>query len=91
MRRRLLEQKHRALLKTREAAEQKLEAAERKLVSRGVLRLRARNQLRAEIDLQRRAVDLADERLTETAALLDESKLTIRRPARTSDHRGAGA
>ena len=67
MHRRLLEQKRRALLKTREAAEQKLEAAERKLAGRGVFRLRARNELRTEIDLQRRAVDLADERLAETA------------------------
>ena len=88
MRRRLLEQKRRALLKTRDAAERKLEAAERKLAGRGVFRLRDRNELRTEIDLQRRAVDLADERLTETAALLEESKLTIRRLDRTPDHRG---
>jgi conjugative relaxase-like TrwC/TraI family protein len=86
--RRLLEQKRRALSKTRDAAERKLEAAERQLTGRSVIRRRARDELRAEIDLQQRAIALADERLRETAALLTESKhVEIRRSDRTSQRR----
>ena len=87
MRRRLLEQRGRALSTARDAAERRLEAAERKLAGRGAFRRRGRDELRAEIELQRRAIDLTGEQLAETAALLEESKLEIRKPYRTSDHR----
>ena len=75
MRRRLLEQKRRALTKTRETAERKLEAAERKLARCGPFRRRGRDELRAEIELQRRAIDLANERLAETTRMLERSTL----------------
>jgi len=85
MRRRLLDQKRRALSKTRDAAEVRLEAAERKLALCGAFRRRARDELRAEVQLQRRAIDLAHEGLTETGALLDESKREPRRLDQTSE------
>jgi hypothetical protein len=73
-RRRLLEQKHRALSKTRHVAEERLETAERKLAKCGPLRRRTRDDLRSEIDLQRRAIDLVDEQLLETQALLQRAR-----------------
>ena len=66
MRRRLLEQKRRALAKTRDTAERRLETAERNLTRCGPLRRRARNELRTEIELQRRAIALIHEQLAET-------------------------
>jgi conjugative relaxase-like TrwC/TraI family protein len=90
MRRRLLEQKHRALLKTRDAAQRRLEQAEGKLAQSGMFRRRGRNDLRAEVELQRRAVALTNEGLTEAAALLEESKLEIRRDDRVEPHTAEG-
>lgn len=63
---RLLEQKRRALTKTREAAERKLEIAERQLEQCSPLRRRRRDDLTAEIDRQRQAVDLVDRRVANT-------------------------
>ncbi|MEJ7569201.1 MAG: MobF family relaxase [Gaiellaceae bacterium] len=84
---RLLEHKRRALTKTRDAAEQKLEAAERQLAQCGPLRRRRRDELRGEIELQRRAVDLTDERLAASATSLEESQLALRRRDRSFDGR----
>ncbi len=84
---RLLEHKRRALTKTRAAAEQKLEAAERQLAQCGPLRRRRRDELRAEIELQRHAVDLTDERLVASAALFETSRLEVRRRDRSFDRR----
>ena len=72
--RRLLEQKQRALSKTRDVAEGRLETAERKLAKCGALRRRTRDDLRSEIALQRRAIELVDEQLLETAALLQQAR-----------------
>jgi hypothetical protein len=82
MRRRLLEQKIRALSKTRDTAERRLGAAERKLAQFGPLRRRARDELRAEIELQRRSIDLTRAGLAETAASLEEMRLQIVKPDR---------
>jgi hypothetical protein len=43
--------------------------------------------LHAEVDLQRRAIALADERLTETAAWRKESQVETRRPNQSSEDR----
>lgn len=90
MRRRLLEQKRRALSKTRDTAERRLEIAELKNAGRGPFRRLLRDDLRAEIDLQRHALKLADERLAETTALLEKSRLEIRELDRTSERCGRG-
>ncbi|MBA2372266.1 MAG: hypothetical protein H0V71_11560, partial [Chloroflexi bacterium] len=84
---RLLEHKRRALTKTRDAAERKLEAAERELAQCGPLRHRRRDEFRGEIALQRRAVDLTNERLAVTTTSLDTSRLEIRRRDRGVDRR----
>jgi hypothetical protein len=80
---RLLEQKRRALVKTREVAERRLGAAERELGRLGPLRRRRREELRAEIELQRHAVGLAGERLDEAVALAEAAKLKMRRADRS--------
>jgi conjugative relaxase-like TrwC/TraI family protein len=86
MSRRLLEQKRRALMKTRDTAERRLEEAERKLAQRGGLRRpRGRDELRVEIELQRRAIDFAGEGLAQTAVLLEQSKIDGRSRDRTSE------
>lgn len=71
---RLLEQKRRALAKTRDLAERKLETAERDLDRCGPLQRRRREQLRADIDLHRQAIASADERLAETVASLEDTR-----------------
>src|ERR671936_126792 len=71
---RLLEQKRRALAKTRDAAERKLETAERALHRCSPPQPRRREQLRADIDLHRHAIGVADERLAEAAASLEEAR-----------------
>jgi hypothetical protein len=73
--RRLLEQKRRALAKTLERAEQKLEQAEHELTSCSPLRRRVRNELRTEIELQRRAILATRERLAETRLQIEEARL----------------
>ncbi|MDQ3379516.1 MAG: relaxase domain-containing protein [Actinomycetota bacterium] len=78
---RLLEMKRRALAKTRDAAERKLQAAERELASCGPLRRRRRDELRAEIKLQSHAIELGSERLAESTALLENGNLEMRRRA----------
>ena len=66
---RLLEQKRRALAKTRDTAERKLATAQRELGRCSPLRRRRRDELRADIELQRSASRLADERLAEARLL----------------------
>ncbi len=75
---RLLEQKRRALGKTRDAAERKLDVAERELARCGSLRRRRREHLRVEVELQHHAIQSADERLAANAALLQEARLEAR-------------
>ena len=90
---RLLEQKHRAQAKTRDIAGRKLEAAERDLDRCNPLRRGRRNQLRAEIDLQRHALERAETRLTEAVTSLDNARHQLntlergpeRLPIRTRD------
>jgi conjugative relaxase-like TrwC/TraI family protein len=86
MRRRLLEQKRRVLSKTRDAAERRLETVERKLAQCGAFRRRGREELRAQIELERRALALVDTQLGETDALLEPSRLSAR-PDPRSDRR----
>ena len=75
MHRRLLEQKGRALAKTLETAGQKLEQAEHDLTRCSPLRRRVRNELRTEIELQRRAIVATQERLAETRLQIEEARL----------------
>jgi hypothetical protein len=84
MRRRLLEQKRRALSKARDAAERRLETAERKLAQCGTFRRRGRDELRAQIELERRTLAVVDQQLGQTDALLEASRL-VARPDRLSD------
>src|SRR5215210_3947062 len=86
MRRRLLEQKRRVLSKTRGAAERRLETAERKLAQSGAFRRRGRDEVRAQIELERRTLALVDQQLGETDALLEASRL-VARPDRLPDQR----
>jgi len=81
---RLLEQKRRALVKTRDVAERKLETAERELARCSPVRRRHRDELRTEIELHRHAIDLTDERLAE-ATTLKPAKLEMRKADRTPD------
>src|SRR5262249_2716185 len=71
LQRRLLEQKQRALTKTGEVAERKLEVAEKNLARCGPLRRRARADLRAEIELCRRSIVLTREQLDATNAEIE--------------------
>ncbi len=75
---RLLEHTQRALEMTRATAERKLDAAERKLARTNPLRRRQPDRLQAEIDRQQKAIDLANERLAETATSLDQAKRQFR-------------
>jgi hypothetical protein len=84
-RRRLLEQKRRVLSNTRTAAERRLLTAERKLAQCGAFRRQSRNELRAEIELDRRALVLLNQQLGETEALLGASRLVSRVSDRMSD------
>jgi conjugative relaxase-like TrwC/TraI family protein len=88
-RRRLLDQKRRALTKTLETAERKLENAEADFTKCGSLRRRTRNELRAEIELQRRAIALAQEQLAQTSVRIEEARLRTNTPrrGRTEDDR----
>lgn len=84
-RRRLLEQKQRALSKTRSIAEERLETAERKLAKCGPLRRRQRDDVRSEIHLERRAIELVNEQLRETAALLQQARTAAPEKLRIGD------
>jgi len=81
--RRLLEHKQRAQTKTCGVAERKLELAEKNLASCGRLRRGARAELRAEVELQRRALATIREQLGETAAEIEHAKLRNRSVERT--------
>src|SRR5439155_4596014 len=72
---RLLEQKRRALAKTRDAAERKLMTAERELGRCSPLRRRRRESLRVDLELQSHAIALADERLADATYLLEDARL----------------
>jgi hypothetical protein len=82
---RLLERKRRVLAKTRDGAEQKLATAERELGRCSLLRRRRRDELRAEIALQRHAVERADEQLDATVDLAEQAKQTARPLERAHD------
>jgi len=71
---RLLDRKRRALEKTRDTAERRLETAERELNRCSPIRRHRRDQLRAEIELQRHAIEVADTRLAETVTSLDNAR-----------------
>jgi hypothetical protein len=87
MRRRLLERKRRVLFKTRGAAEGRLETAERKLAQCRAFHRRGRDELRAQTELERRALALVNQQLGETDALLEASRLGGRVADRNSDQR----
>ena len=74
-RRRLLDQKRRALTKTLETAERKLEKAELDFTRCSPLRRRVRNELRTEIAVQRRAIVVTQERLAETRLQIEDARL----------------
>ena len=75
LRLRQLEQKLIALTKTREVAQRKLVNAERDISRCGPLKRRRRDQLRVDIELQRRAIEAADQRLAHTAASRESTSL----------------
>jgi hypothetical protein len=77
LRRRLLEQKSLALTRTRDAAQQKLERATRELERCGSLRRRRRDALASEIDLQRRAIEMTDERLSDVVTSLEDLRRRV--------------
>jgi conjugative relaxase-like TrwC/TraI family protein len=79
---RLLEQKRRALEKTRDTARRRLGAAQRELERCNPLRRRHRDQLRADIERQSGAVEVAESRLADVAASLQDA----RRQLRAGDH-----
>jgi conjugative relaxase-like TrwC/TraI family protein len=70
MQRQLLEQKQRALTKARDAAEERLRAAEHTLSQRRGFRRQPRKQLLSEVDLGQRAVRDLDQRLCDVATAL---------------------
>jgi conjugative relaxase-like TrwC/TraI family protein len=82
---RLLEQKRRALAKTRDAAERKLESVESELDRCSPIRRRCRERMRADIELHRGAIALVDERLAEANASVEEARLLFRTLDRPSD------
>ena len=82
---RLLEQQRRALEKTYDTAERKLHAAERDLQRSNPLRRRHRDKLRTEIDLQRRAMEVADARLAETVRSLQDARRQLNTVDRAPD------
>jgi hypothetical protein len=82
---RLLEQKRRALAKTRDAAERKLMTAERELGRCSPLRRRRRESLRVDLELQSHAIALADERLADATSLLEDARLRFRTVDRASE------
>jgi hypothetical protein len=74
MRVRLLDHRHRALTKTRDAAGQRLQTAQKSLARCDALRHKRREALRAQVTLQTRAVEKLDEQLAETAAAIEVAK-----------------
>jgi hypothetical protein len=84
MQRRLLEQRQRALRKTRDTADERLRAAENALCKRRSLSRWPRKQLRSEVDLQQRAIRELDGRLSEVATAIEEMRAG-RPPKRTLD------
>jgi hypothetical protein len=73
--RRLLDQKRRALTKTLETAQRKLEKANLDFTRCSPLRRRVRNELRSEIAVQRRAIVVTQERLAETRLQIQDARL----------------
>jgi hypothetical protein len=59
-------------------ARRKMEAAERDLDRSRPLHRRRREQLRADIELHRRALEVADERLAGAVASLEDARLQLR-------------
>ncbi len=82
---RLLEQKRRALARTRDIAERKLDGAERELDRCNLLRRHRREQLRAQINLHRHAIEVADERLADATASLEDARLQLHIADRATD------
>jgi hypothetical protein len=82
---RLLEQQRRALIKTHKIAERRLETAERELDGCSRLRRSRQAQLRAEVALQRQAIELTQERLDQTAVSLEGTRRRIPTLPRTSE------
>src|SRR5262249_29174211 len=74
-RRRLLDQRRRALTKTLETAEGRLEKANVDFMRCSPLRRRVRNEMRAEIAVQRRAIVVTQERLAETCLQIQDARL----------------
>ena len=75
---RLLEQKRRALEKTRDTAQRRLRAAQRELERCNLLRRRHRDQLRADIERQGGAVEVAESRLADVVASLQDARHQLR-------------
>lgn len=84
---RLLEQQRHALIKIRDGAERKLESAERAFGRCAPLRRRRRSELRAEIELQRRAIELADEKLAHLECQREQARTGAPTRERSSGER----
>jgi conjugative relaxase-like TrwC/TraI family protein len=87
-RRRLLDQKRRALAKTLERAERKLEKAELDFTRCSPLRRRMRSELRIEIELQQRAIALTQDQLAKNSFHIDELRIGPAR-GRPTDERSS--
>jgi hypothetical protein len=85
-RRRLLDQKQRALTKTLDTAERKLATAELDFTRCSRLRRRVRTELRTQIEFQRRAIVATQERLAETRLQIEDMRL---RPTNSSPEHAA--
>jgi conjugative relaxase-like TrwC/TraI family protein len=81
LQRRLLEQKQRALMKSSEVAERRLELAEKTLARCSPLRRRSRAEIRATIELEQHAITKIREQVAETSAEIE----TLRIRGRTRD------
>src|SRR5262249_23955471 len=90
-RRRLLHQKRLALTKTLETAERKLENAELDFMRCSPLRRRVRNELRTEIELDRRAIALTQDQLAEACFEIEELRIGLSDSRRDHTASGRGA
>src|SRR5262249_26113853 len=82
---RLVEQKRRALAKTRDAAERKLESVESELDRCSPMRRRRRERLRADREGYGNAIGLMDGRLADASGPVEDVKLQNRTLDRSSE------
>jgi conjugative relaxase-like TrwC/TraI family protein len=80
LQRRLLEQKQRALTKSSEVAERRLELAAKNLDRCSPLRRRSRGELRATVELEQATIAGIREQLAKTSAEIEALRIRVRTP-----------